>query len=155
MRLRYKPYHPRVGTHVRRNSFILKLSKVSNLVNQNLGRCQFSMHGRWSRLLSHSVKKSLWSNEICPEHININNSFCLGKSREEVYHLTRNILRFGLSIWSLHYNNVVMGATASKMTGASIVCLTVCSGQIKKRQSSASPAIVKGAHRPIHLIKGQ
>ena len=90
------------------------------------------MHGRWSRLLSHSVEKSLWSNEICPEHININNSVCLGKSREEAYHLTRNILSFGLSILSLHYNNVIMGATASKMTGASIVCLTVCSGQIKK-----------------------
>ena len=38
----------------------------------------------------------------------------------------------------VHYSDVIMSAMASQITGASIVCSTICSGVDKKHQSSAS-----------------
>ena len=47
-----------------------------------------------------------------------------------------------------HYNDVIMSAIASQMTGVSIVCSTFGSGADKKKhQSSASLAFVWGIHR--------
>ena len=47
-----------------------------------------------------------------------------------------------------HYNDVILSAMASQITGVSIVCSTVCSGTYqRKRQSSASLAFVTGIHR--------
>ena len=47
-----------------------------------------------------------------------------------------------------HYNDVIMIAMASQITGFSIVCLTACSGaDQRKHQSSASLAFVRGIHR--------
>ena len=46
-----------------------------------------------------------------------------------------------------HYSDVVMSTTASEITGISIVCSTVCSGEDqRKHQSSSSLAFVKGIH---------
>ena len=48
----------------------------------------------------------------------------------------------------IHYSDVIMSAMASEITGVSIFCLTVCSSaDQRKRQSSASPAFVRGIHR--------
>ena len=47
-----------------------------------------------------------------------------------------------------HYSDVIMGATSSLITDASIVYSTVCSGaDQRKYQSSASLAFVRGIHR--------
>ena len=47
-----------------------------------------------------------------------------------------------------HYNDVILGAMASEITGVSIVCSTVYSGEDQgKHQSSASLAFVRGIHR--------
>ena len=47
-----------------------------------------------------------------------------------------------------HYNDVIMGANASKITSLTIVYSTVCSGADQwKHQSSASLAFVRGIHR--------
>ena len=47
-----------------------------------------------------------------------------------------------------HYNDVIMSAMASQITGVSIACLTVCSGaDQRKHQSSASLAFVRGIHQ--------
>ena len=47
-----------------------------------------------------------------------------------------------------HYNDVIMSAMASQITGVSIVCSTLGSGgDRRKHQSSASPAFVRGIHR--------
>ena len=64
---------------------------------------------------------------------------------------TRSENRFGnialLSNWS-HYNDVIIRAMASQISGISIVYLTVGSGtDEKKHQSSASLAFVWGIHR--------
>ena len=49
---------------------------------------------------------------------------------------------------ALHYNDVIMSAIASQITGVPIVYLTVCSGaDQRKHQSSASLAFVWGIHR--------
>ena len=46
-----------------------------------------------------------------------------------------------------HYSDVITGAMASQITGASIVYSTVCSGvDQRKHQSSASLAFVRGIH---------
>ena len=51
-------------------------------------------------------------------------------------------------ILSWHYNDVIMSAMVSQITGASIVYSTVCSGaDQRKHQSSASLAFVRGIHR--------
>ena len=56
-------------------------------------------------------------------------------------HLTSNINQ-------LHYGDVIMRSIASKITGVSIVCLTVCSGaDQRKHRSYASLAFVMGIHR--------
>ena len=48
----------------------------------------------------------------------------------------------------LCYNDVIMGAMASQITGVSIVCSTVGSGLDRRNhQSSASLAFVQGIHR--------
>ena len=44
----------------------------------------------------------------------------------------------------IHYSDVIMNPMASQITGVSIVCATVCSGE---DQSSALPAFVRGTHR--------
>ena len=56
-----------------------------------------------------------------------------------------------------HYNDVILGAMASQITGVSIVCPTVDSGADQgKHQSSASLAFVRGIHRWwIPRTKGQ
>ena len=56
-----------------------------------------------------------------------------------------------------HYNDVIMSAMASQITGVSIVCSTVYSGaDQRKHQSSTSLAFVKSTvHRWIPLTKGQ
>ena len=47
-----------------------------------------------------------------------------------------------------HYNDAIMGATASQITSLTIVCSTVYSGaDQRKHQSSASLAFVRGIHR--------
>ena len=47
-----------------------------------------------------------------------------------------------------HYNDVIMRAIASQITGVSIVCSAVCSGAYqRKHQSPASLAFVRGIHR--------
>ena len=49
---------------------------------------------------------------------------------------------------SVHYNDVIMGAMASQITGPTIVYSTVYSGaDQRKYQSSASLAFVQGIHR--------
>ena len=49
---------------------------------------------------------------------------------------------------SSHYNDVIMSAIASQITGIAIVCSILCSGADKrKRQSSASLAFMNGIHR--------
>ena len=49
---------------------------------------------------------------------------------------------------SIHYNDAIMSAMASQITGVSIVCSTGCSGaDQRKHQSSASLAFVRGIHR--------
>ena len=48
----------------------------------------------------------------------------------------------------LHYNDVIMSAMASQITGVSIVYSTVCSGvDQRKHQRSTSLAFVRGIHR--------
>ena len=50
-----------------------------------------------------------------------------------------------------HYNDTMMSAMASQITGISIVYSTVCSGlDQRKHQSSASLAFVRGSDRWIH-----
>ena len=47
--------------------------------------------------------------------------------------------------WHGHYSDAITSATASQITGASIVCFTVCTGAYeRKHQSSASLAFVMG-----------
>ena len=56
----------------------------------------------------------------------------------------------GTDTWNLHphYNDVIMGATASQITSLTIVCSAVYSGtDQRKHQSSASLAFVRGIHR--------
>ena len=55
----------------------------------------------------------------------------------------RNLCR-----WISHYNDVIMGAMASQITGGSIVYSSVYSGaDHRKHQSSASLTLVRGIHR--------
>ena len=55
---------------------------------------------------------------------------------------------FGNLVYLGQYNDVIMGETASQITGVSIVCSTVGSGgDHRKYQSSASLAFVWGTHR--------
>ena len=50
--------------------------------------------------------------------------------------------------YTKHYSDVIMSTMASRISGASIVCSTVCSGaDQRKHQSSASLACVRGIHR--------
>ena len=52
--------------------------------------------------------------------------------------------------WVPDYNDVIMSAMASQITGVSIVCSVVCSfvqADQRKHQSSASLAFVRGSHR--------
>ena len=59
-------------------------------------------------------------------------------------------LRWGVwgEITKPHYNEVIMSAMASQITGVVIVCSTVCWGtDQRKHQSSASLAFVRGIHR--------
>ena len=47
-----------------------------------------------------------------------------------------------------HFSDVIMGAVASKITGVSMVCSTVCSGaDLRKHHSSAPQSFVTGIHR--------
>ena len=49
---------------------------------------------------------------------------------------------------AMHYNDVIMSATASQITSVTIVYSTVClDSDRRKYQSSASPAFVRGIHR--------
>ena len=49
---------------------------------------------------------------------------------------------------AFHYSDVTMSVMASQITGASIVCSTVCSGaDQRKHQSFASLAFVRRIHR--------
>ena len=54
-------------------------------------------------------------------------------------HIHRNVVQ--------HYSDVIMSAMASKITGASVIYLTVCSRvDQRKHQCSASLALVRGIH---------
>ena len=63
--------------------------------------------------------------------------------------------------WLTAFRNsmdAIMSATASPITGVSIVCSTVCSGEDQRKyQSSTSLAFVRGNHRwpVVPLTKGQ
>ena len=46
-----------------------------------------------------------------------------------------------------HYNDVIISAKASQITGVLIVCSTVCSAADQWRQSSASLHFARGIHR--------
>ena len=49
---------------------------------------------------------------------------------------------------SVHYCDVIIGAVASQITGASIICSTVCSGADQsEHQSSSSLAFARGINR--------
>ena len=63
------------------------------------------------------------------------------------YH--RHVLNMLMYMWfKIHYGDVIMSAMASKLTGVSPVCSTVCScADQRKNQSSASLAFVQGIHR--------
>ena len=53
-----------------------------------------------------------------------------------------------ITILAIHYNDVIMGAMASRFTGVSIVCSSVGTGvNQRKHQSSASLGFVRGIHR--------
>ena len=66
-------------------------------------------------------------------------------TREFVYQYLTQMLPLWLRI---HYNDVIMSAMASQITGVSIVCSAVSSGaDQRKHQSSASLAFVWGIHR--------
>ena len=55
--------------------------------------------------------------------------------------------RYSWQVIMWHYNDVIMSAMTSQITGVSIVHLTVCSGaDQRKHQSSASLAFVRGLH---------
>ena len=49
--------------------------------------------------------------------------------------------------WNNHYHDVVMSAMASQITNLTIVYSDIYSGAVKKHQSSASLAFVRGIHR--------
>ena len=52
------------------------------------------------------------------------------------------------TLYICHYNDFIMNAMASRITGVSSVCSTVCSGaDQRKHQSSASLTFVGGIHR--------
>ena len=47
-----------------------------------------------------------------------------------------------------HYNDLIMSAMGSQITGVSMVCSTICSGADQRKcQSSVSLAFVRGIHR--------
>ena len=78
--------------------------------------------------------------------------FCLGLKALTVSFIVYSWLRGCVATcwcgYSIHYNDVIMNAMASQITGVSIVCITVCSGaDLRKHQSSASLAFVRGIHR--------
>ena len=74
-------------------------------------------------------------------------------NHRQVEKLRKNVsfLRLHCSCWwcqGFHYSKVIMNAMASQITGASMVCSTVCSGaDQREHQSSASLAFVRGIHR--------
>ena len=60
------------------------------------------------------------------------------------------ILRYGHSLTSWHYCDVIMGTVASLITSLTIVYSTVCSdADQSKHQSSASLAFVRGIHQEL------
>ena len=78
-----------------------------------------------------------------------------------IRHAAKNLESFNIIVnyvsWFYHNRNsdVIMSAMASQITGASIMCLTVCSGaDQRKHQSSAPLAFVRGIHR-CPVTKGQ
>ena len=50
----------------------------------------------------------------------------------------------------VHYNDVIMSAMVSQITGVSIIYSTVCSGEDQRRQTSVSLAFVGGIHCSQH-----
>ena len=65
-------------------------------------------------------------------------AYCQSESWEQIS------MKFELE----HFNDVIMSAIASQITGVAIVCSTVGSGpDQRKHQSSASLAFVRGIHR--------
>ena len=67
--------------------------------------------------------------------------------KETKKHIDLPTTLFKLASLALHYSDVIMSATASQITGVSIVCLSVCWGSNQwKHQSSASVAFVRGIH---------
>ena len=65
-----------------------------------------------------------------------------------LFSLRANPITGTISAARNHYGDVIMSAMASRITGVSIVCSNVCSGEDQmKRQSSASLVFVRGIHR--------
>ena len=71
-----------------------------------------------------------------------------------LYHL--RVLSHHSNDHAAHYSDIIMSAIASKINGASIVYLIVCSGADKrKRRSSASLAFARGIHQwPVNSTHG-
>ena len=82
------------------------------------------------------------------EHDNSINMSTL-PSQYIVYESRYNRLtRYGLDVWVDHYDDVIMGAMASQITSLTIVYSIVYIGtDLRKHQSSASLAFVRGIHR--------
>ena len=63
-------------------------------------------------------------------------------------YMSNVMLLLSTNIALVHYNDVIMSAMASQITGVSVVCSTVCSdANPRKHQISASLALVRGIHR--------
>ena len=71
------------------------------------------------------------------------------ETRTSFFRPERTVLKiFWDTIFRKHYNDVIMGTTASQITSLTVVYSTVYSGaDQRKHQSSASLAFVRGIHR--------
>ena len=100
--------------------------------------------------LSHRIK--IWPDFATSQVKNIDFKSCATGSRICLHSLLPRRGTFERTAQQLkrstHYNDVIMSAMASQITGVSILCSTVCSGSDqRKNQSSASLAFMRGLHR--------
>ena len=98
-----------------------------------------------SRKLSITLQSAMWP-PLCVAKPNCHSLFFFFRSSWTCY-TTRNLC-LATCFFHSHYNGVIMGAIASRITSLTIVFSTVYSdaGQ-RKHQSSASLAVVLGIHR--------
>ena len=119
-------------------------------LNKRLGKQSW---GRWfetpSRLLWHHCDDTIHKPILCHDSVLHLNTIIRSKIWGMRHHLklgnetmARHIVYFN------HYDDVIMGATASQITSLTIVYWTVYSdADQRKHQSSASQAFVRGIHR--------